>query len=1225
MSNPHDYTVAWICAVSTERVAAEAFLDESNHELPAFRSPHDNNSYKLGKIGGHMVVIAVLPDGEYGTSSAACVARDLLHTFPNVRIGLMVGIGGGAPSNKHDIRLGDIVVGATCGGKSGVLQYDFGKAIQNQPLEMTRFMNQAPSILRTAIAGLRARHEIDGHDIQDAIEQALAKKPRLRKKYKLPGHENDRLYQSHIIHQNGSCPENCGDGESVLVARPERTDEDDDPTIHYGAIASADKLMKDANIRDRLAREHGVLCFEMEAAGLMNHFPCLIIRGICDYSDTHKNDQWQGYAAMVAAAYAKDLLLRIVPSSIENERKIADILSNLEGSVNNVNEELKPISRIIHTRHDRVILEWLTSHDYAISHKDIFTKAEPGTGQWFLESQAFQTWLNNDAQMNHLLTEFRQMPDVGIAYIYCNYQRHTQQRATDILSSLLRQLAQTQSPLPTSVQDLYKGHERFRTQPTLKQISEALSLVAGEFSKVYIVIDALDECNATDNTRVTVLREIYRLQKHMTVNIFATSRPNKEVSNVFGGSLTLDITATDDDVRMYLDTQISLQESLIIDNPLKAEIKDKIVAIADGMFLLASLQAGTVLSQPTKGDLLETLETLTRGEQGLDDHYYQAMNRIQDQEPNRKALALKILTWIVHSKRPLFLRELQHALAVRKNTKELDPNFIPHPEIILSLCAGLVVLDKESTVVRLVHYTTQEYFERERERWFKDPETELTMTCVTYLSFDIFGKADRKVYAKEYSDGYSYCPTDLEVNLEEHPFYFYSAHHWGNHAQSATAQVNELLLYFLMSDSHVNASGYAIMPRLDGDSLRLAVTTSGMHLAAYFGLSSLARCLLDRGFAPDQMDSGHRTPLSYAAEYKQETIVRLLLARDDVDPDSPSADGETPLMLAVMNGHKAIFELISERSDIRINKWDTYGKTALHWAVTARDKSIVARLLERGADLEMEDSQGQTVLSVAAGNGDTSMVSFLLHNGANSNPKQKEGNRKTALAFAAQNGHEEVVRLLVSTEGVVIDTKDNMGRSPLIHAASLGHEGIARLLLDRGANPELRDTYRYGGYPLHHATIGGHMGVVMLLLQRDVDPDQVDRDGRTPFSYAAQLGHIEIAKLLLASAKVDPDSKCSNEYDEGRTPLSYAAEGGDESIVEFLLDTCGVDPDSKATGRAAAGWTPLMYAASTQRVAIVNILLRTDRVDPDARASDALYIGRTPLSFAAQGCAEAVG
>jgi nucleoside phosphorylase len=106
MANPKYYTVGWICAISTEYVAAQAFLDEK-HEGPEYVSPNDNNDYTLGKIGKHNVVIAVLPDGEYGTASAAVVAKDIIHSFPNVRIGLMVGIGGGAPTREHDIRLGD--------------------------------------------------------------------------------------------------------------------------------------------------------------------------------------------------------------------------------------------------------------------------------------------------------------------------------------------------------------------------------------------------------------------------------------------------------------------------------------------------------------------------------------------------------------------------------------------------------------------------------------------------------------------------------------------------------------------------------------------------------------------------------------------------------------------------------------------------------------------------------------------------------------------------------------------------------------------------------------------------------------------------------------------------------------------------------------------------------------------------------------------------------------
>jgi nucleoside phosphorylase len=329
MSNANDYTIGWICAITTEYVAAKAFLDEK-HERPEYVSLHDNNDYTLGKVGKHNVVIAVLPDGEYGISSAASVARDMLHSFPNVRIGMMVGIAGGAPSRKHDIRLGDIVVSSSHDGKGSVFQYDFGKTIQDQNFQNTGFLNQPPMVLRTAVNGLKAQYEIDGHGLEKAIESILEKKPRLRKKYKRPDLNSDRLYQSGTVHSandEASCAAVCSDDPSNFVFRHARTKDEDNPTIHYGLIASADQLMKDASIRDTLTAEKDVLCFEMEAAGLMNHFPCLVIRGICDYSDSHKNKEWQGYAAMVAAAYAKDLLCQIAPNRIEAEKKIVDILS----------------------------------------------------------------------------------------------------------------------------------------------------------------------------------------------------------------------------------------------------------------------------------------------------------------------------------------------------------------------------------------------------------------------------------------------------------------------------------------------------------------------------------------------------------------------------------------------------------------------------------------------------------------------------------------------------------------------------------------------------------------------------------------------------------------------------------------------------------------------------------------------------------------------------------
>lgn len=323
-----DYTVGWICAITPEYVAAQAFLEEK-HDGLEYQHPHDNNDYTLGRIGKHNIAIAVLPDGEYGISSAATVARDMLHTFPNIRIGLLVGIGGGAPTLKHDIRLGDIVVSTPRDGKGSVFQYDFGKTIQNESFQTTGFLNQPPLVLRAAVNGLKAQYESDGHQLDEDINSILEKKSKLRKKYSRPSLGRDRLYQSTFKHPSNNeenCAVVCGDDLSNLRRRDERDEDEDNPAIHYGLVASANQLMKDALLRDKLAEENGVLCFEMEAAGLMNHFPCLVIRGICDYSDTHKNKEWQGYAAMAAAAYAKDILRRIPPNKVEAEKKISDLL-----------------------------------------------------------------------------------------------------------------------------------------------------------------------------------------------------------------------------------------------------------------------------------------------------------------------------------------------------------------------------------------------------------------------------------------------------------------------------------------------------------------------------------------------------------------------------------------------------------------------------------------------------------------------------------------------------------------------------------------------------------------------------------------------------------------------------------------------------------------------------------------------------------------------------------
>lgn len=325
MSNVNDYTVGWVCAIEPEYLAAHLCLDETHPNLDCHPSVADTNTYTLGKISGHNVVIACLPDGSYGTSPAANVANNMLRSFPNVRVGLMVGIGGGAPTAR-DIRLGDIVVSSPGDGKGGVIEYSFGKKIQEQDFQATGFLNRPPTALLTAVMSLKVEYKRRPGSLEAAIDRILGNEEQeLQEEFCRPDASTDILYRNNFVHpadNKSLCSEVCGTDTRNVVSRMKRTKRPRSPVVHYGLIASGSQLVKDALYRDELSEKLDVLCFEMEAAGLMNDFPCLVIRGICDYSDSHKNNNWQGYASLAAAAYTKDLLSRISPSRIEAEKKI---------------------------------------------------------------------------------------------------------------------------------------------------------------------------------------------------------------------------------------------------------------------------------------------------------------------------------------------------------------------------------------------------------------------------------------------------------------------------------------------------------------------------------------------------------------------------------------------------------------------------------------------------------------------------------------------------------------------------------------------------------------------------------------------------------------------------------------------------------------------------------------------------------------------------------------
>ncbi|BCS05560.1 uncharacterized protein AKAW2_81361A [Aspergillus luchuensis] len=260
----NSYTVGWVCALPKEQTAATAMLDEIHPHLP--KPPSDPNTYTLGCIGRHNIVIACLPKGQYGTNSASAVATRMVGTFPSIKVGLLVGIGGGIPPKA---RLGDVVVGTPVDQCSGVVQWDSGKAEAEGGFKRTGVLNNPPTALLTALTKLETMHEMGGPKIHQYLDDMEQKWPRLMPKYTRCDSLVDPL--------SGS--DNCA-----------RESQHGEGHVHYGLIASGNQVIKDAHFRDSLNKSLGgnVLCVEMEAAGLMNNFPCVVIRGICDYADSKR-------------------------------------------------------------------------------------------------------------------------------------------------------------------------------------------------------------------------------------------------------------------------------------------------------------------------------------------------------------------------------------------------------------------------------------------------------------------------------------------------------------------------------------------------------------------------------------------------------------------------------------------------------------------------------------------------------------------------------------------------------------------------------------------------------------------------------------------------------------------------------------------------------------------------------------------------------------------------
>ncbi|KAJ3549807.1 hypothetical protein NM208_g305 [Fusarium decemcellulare] len=1029
--------------------------------------------------------------------------------------------------------------------------------------------------------------------------------------YEYPEMEPNGLFE--VTYEHPANEETCDDCDEAreITRRPRKTNH---PRVHCGVIASGNQVIKDPVLRDRLGND--CICFEMEAAGLMNDSPCLVIRGVCDYADSHKNDCWQRYAAVAAAACAKEILQNIPEVEVEKEQLAREVVQ----AVTELSKDIKVLRQGQEGTNRKEFLDLLSPEDHTPKYHASIHMRQSGTGQWFLESAEFQAWKD---------------PDVGIAYFFCEFNDREEQTTDKFLGSLLKQLLKNRSCFPDCLETLYEAYKLSKTSPMLKEVIPALGSVCNLYSTVYIVIDALDEFDVSGGRQTEFLNAIDDLRAQRTVNLFATSRGLMGIQNRFRGCTNLEIRAQDTDIGKYLSYYLPTLLGVISDDKrLQREAKDSIIGAVGGVFLLARLHANLLNGTTTPNGAREKLKALSESGLSYDEAYKSTMNRIQSQPSDFVNLAKRVLSWVSRAKRSLSVWELQLALAMSKTNTELDSGNLTPIKHIIASCAGLVVVHETGTEItslaELSRYATH--------NWRKHAEGGYMDNKNLILRF-VNNKDKVRRVAYELNLAHATPRSDEPELVRVSPLHL--AIHW-----DLMELVNDLLKEGCdprQEDTHGrNPLSWAaergldamVKTLLDADSTianaRGQRGPGPTHISP--GLFRLGRPDRDLRMSPTvyrkKLNSTKTvaqcgaTPLWYAALNNHTAVVRRLLAEPAVDPDLPDlAYGTTPLWCASAMGSMEVVRELVKHDKVTLDIVDNYHDfTALSIATLFKQDDVASLLLEKGANINSISKDGSTPLIharglnrvaiaelpirqpgvnidavneegnsafVEAGSGNSEIAKQLLDKGlaadhvfhsrigftplhlgvrylqavgVNPHFTEQESVRETALTRAAFRGDLASLRMLPISDADPNET-NNCGDTALARAASEGHVEVVKLLLERGADPNIQN--KYGKTALVHASLGGYEEMVEELLEKGADSNIQDGCGKTALILASICGYEEIVEKLLehGADRYLIDKK-------GCTAKCYASEKGDETLVSILSRREFNDRDRKMLSEA---------------------------------------------------------
>ncbi|KAL8796487.1 MAG: hypothetical protein Q9195_001161 [Heterodermia aff. obscurata] len=771
----------------------------------------------------------------------------------------------------------------------------------------------------------------------------------------------------------------------------------------------------------------------------------------------------------------------------------------------------------------------------------------PGAGKTYLASIVFE----------HLKVT-HQNDKIAVLIAYCGYNEAKSQSIDNLIAALTKQIIQMQPNVSKELKEMYKSHCKTETFPPLAELVKTFQREIAKFQKCFIIIDALDEI-LDENKRLQLLEILV----NGNANLLITSRYLDSIEELFAAetdcdgceeeslqilyhckqcadygfdlcivcrekgencpnedhyavkkfaATSIDIKATQSDVRNYvlwrIDHEPRLLDSVTKKKALREEIAATIVQQSSGMFLLARLHMDALATKRTSKAVQETLQNLPTK---IKDTYEQAMTRIeQKNNDDDRKMAMNLLLWIAFARRPLTVAEIEHATSIAPKTREIDPDDVVSAKDLTSLCAGLVIIDA-SNILRLVHFSAQNYLSENRARWFADGDLVIARHCLTYLSFKEFENGPcTGLHERE----------EFKRKADEYPLLDYCCTYWGSHL-SKSQKSTELI------------AGWEAKTRVNP-----------LHLAAYCGLAAGVIKFLAHGNEVDCRDSMGATPLMYATTGGHATVVGELL-RKGANPNLLCNRGRSTLHRAIVAGDIQITRILLEEPGIDLHTSDPSqgDQTPLMLAVSFRRSDILKSLLQK-PEVEVNANSGSyqnTALTLAAGKGDADIVRQILnHPEIDVNKRNK---LCTALTEAARADYFAIVEMLLD-HNADPDLQDGHGGTPLNRAIDHGYVSIVRLLLQRGANKKVLDNFNRT--IIHSAAINRRDKALKVLFEADYDVDinTQGTNGRTALHDAAYYNYCSTIEILFANgARTDI-------HDNGnRSPLGVAK---DQNNLEAL-------------------------------------------------------------------------